>query len=603
MIESITATIPCAGIQYCDLRPTISAKTIDEYREQLAEVGRLAGNDAFVNRMIQNKAGKEKIVTDDDILYFDPIAHTYEDEEGNQFKTGSTFAHAFEKPFDPQLIAPKVAEKKLTTADKVIESWDMKSEVSLMYGSTVHKALECGIKYNELPNNPHLATLVQTYLDMSHDEEQASELFVVDMEHKMCGTIDVLVNKGNKHVVIRDFKGLALNTLIPTPSGFTTMGEIKIGDRLYDGKGNLTQVEAKSEVHHKRCYELSFSSGDPVVADYDHRWLTIDLDGKEKIMTTEEIANSSCAVRIPLTPGIHEAPVDLPIDPYLLGVWLGDGKHTSGELCLSDPNIWDEILERGYSLGPVQNDIRGESCEVRSVYDLVGKLKKLGVYGNKHIPEIYLRASEQQRKDLLAGLLDTDGSYNKLRNEVTVCTTKEWWVDGLKELVGSLGGKTTVCNYKTSGFGQEWEAKQIRVMTLFNPFKAKNAPFQLTKTAAKKRTFKYVTSCIQVESVPTQCIKVTSPEHTYLFGKDFHVTHNTGDIYKKATLTPQAKKLWPELQNKTISIYQLQLSFYAYILTNKGYKVDGLEIYAEAAEAWQVVKLPVLDIRKALEAE
>ena len=283
MIESITATIPVTGQSYTDLRPTISAETIDEYREQLAEVGRLAGNDAFVNRMIQNKAGKVKMVTEQGDLYFDPIAHTYEDADGNSFDTGSTWAKQFEKPFDPQLIAPKVAEKKLSTADKVIEGWNLKSEVSLSYGTTVHKALECGIKYDELPNNPHLATLVQDYLDMTHDDDQASEVFVVDMEHKMCGTIDVLVNKGNKHVIIRDFK--------------------------------------------------------------------------------------------------------------------------------------------------------------------------------------------------------------------------------------------------------------------------------------------------------------------------------TGDIYKKTTLTPEAKELWPELENKTISIYQLQLSFYAYILANRGFSVEGLELWAESAEAWEVVKLPVLDIRKALQAE
>ena len=283
MIESITATIPVTGQSYTDLRPTISAETIDEYREQLAEVGRLAGNDAFVNRMSQNKAGKVKMVTEQGDLYFDPIAHTYEDADGNSFNTGSTWAKQFEKPFDPQLIAPKVAEKKLTTADKVIEGWELKSEVSLSYGTTVHKALECGIKYDELPNNPHLATLVQDYLDMTHDDDQASEVFVVDMEHKMCGTIDVLVNKGNKHVIIRDFK--------------------------------------------------------------------------------------------------------------------------------------------------------------------------------------------------------------------------------------------------------------------------------------------------------------------------------TGDIYKKTTLTPEAKELWPELENKTISIYQLQLSFYAYILANRGFSVEGLELWAESAEAWEIVKLPVLDIRKALEAE
>lgn len=206
MIESITATIPCVGIQYCDLRPTISASTIEEYREQLAEVGKLAGNDAFVNRVSQNRTGKERIITDQGDLYFDPVAHEYEDKDGNKFWTGSTWAHQFTKDFDPQLVAGKAAEKKLTTADKVIEGWNMKSEVSLLYGTTVHKALECGIKYGELPNNPHLATLVQDYLDMTHDDEQVSEQFVIDFDSRMCGTIDVLVNKGNKRVIIRDFK-------------------------------------------------------------------------------------------------------------------------------------------------------------------------------------------------------------------------------------------------------------------------------------------------------------------------------------------------------------------------------------------------------------
>ena len=206
MIESITATIPVTGQSYTDLRPTISADSIEEYRAQLAEVGRLAGNEQFVQRMEQNRKGKTKIITEQGNLYFDPVAHEYEDEGGNKFWTGSSWAHQFEKPFDPQLIAPKVAEKKLTTVDKVIEAWDMKSEVSLSYGTTVHKALECGIKYGELPNNPHLAALVQDYLDMSHEDEQVSELFVVSMEDRMCGTIDVLVDKGKKHVVIRDFK-------------------------------------------------------------------------------------------------------------------------------------------------------------------------------------------------------------------------------------------------------------------------------------------------------------------------------------------------------------------------------------------------------------
>lgn len=206
MIESITATIPVTGQSYTDLRPTISANSIEEYREQLAEVGRLAGNEQFVHRMTQNKSGKEKINTDQGEIYFDKVSHTYEDAEGNKFLTGSTWSKQFVKEFDPQLVAPKVAEKKLTTVDKVIEGWDCKGETSLLFGTAVHKALECGIKYGEIPNNAYLATLVQDFLDMNPDADMVSEQFVISMEDRMCGTIDCLVNLGGKRVKIIDFK-------------------------------------------------------------------------------------------------------------------------------------------------------------------------------------------------------------------------------------------------------------------------------------------------------------------------------------------------------------------------------------------------------------
>ena len=81
------------------------------------------------------------------------------------------------------------------------------------------------------------------------------------------------------------------------------------------------------------------------------------------------------------------------------------------------------------------------------------------------------------------------------------------------------------------------------------------------------------------------------------------VDFKTGDIYKKITLTPEAKEYWPELKSQMISIYQLQLSFYAYILNQLGYAVESTEVWSEGVEAWQVVKLPILDITKALQAE
>lgn len=211
MIESITATIPVSGQSYTDLRPTISAESIEDYREQLAEVGKLAGNKAFVERMSGESLTQGNIKTiavGDSKVKFDPENHRYFDEDGNQYLTGSTFASLFEAPFKAETIAPKVADKNLTTPDKVLECWDMKGEIAMSYGTVVHKALECGIKYGEMgiPNAPHLGTIVRDYLDTTHDDEQTSEVFVIDPEEKLCGTIDVLVNLGNKKVVIRDFK-------------------------------------------------------------------------------------------------------------------------------------------------------------------------------------------------------------------------------------------------------------------------------------------------------------------------------------------------------------------------------------------------------------
>lgn len=208
-IESITSTIPVSGQSYTDLRPCISADSIEDYREALVEVGRLAGNDAFTQRMSRKSAGEvqlEKVCTNDGCLYFNPATHTYEDEDGNVFTSGSVWASKFEKPFEAEKIAPKVAEKRLTTADKIIEGWNLKGEVSCDYGTAVHKAVQCAVEYGEMPNNPHLLALAQDAVDILKDAETVSEQFICSFEEKLCGRVDLLINKGNKHIIIVDFK-------------------------------------------------------------------------------------------------------------------------------------------------------------------------------------------------------------------------------------------------------------------------------------------------------------------------------------------------------------------------------------------------------------
>jgi len=197
-IESITATIPCAGLSYTDLRPTITASSIDEYREQLIEVGKLAGNDAFVKRMSTQldaqtglteplKASGE--VLGDGVL-FNKEDHTYS-KNGLPYLSGSTFAHMFEKEFPKEAVAAKVAEKEEREVEEVLEGWDAKGQISLDYGTLIHKCIETYNKHGATPTNEYLADIVNDWAEVFEDEFD-SEVFVQDDSHQMCGVIDGL---------------------------------------------------------------------------------------------------------------------------------------------------------------------------------------------------------------------------------------------------------------------------------------------------------------------------------------------------------------------------------------------------------------------------
>lgn len=149
------------------------------------------------------------------------------------------------------------------------------------------------------------------------------------------------------------------------------------------------------------------------------------------VMTTEEIKKfmdshnreSSKIPKIRNAKPINMPDADLPIDPYVLGGWLGDGASACGLITNINPEFWNEIKNRGYKIGDdVSYPGRAES---RTVFGLSPELRKLGLIGNKHIPDLYMRASYNQRLDLLRGLMDTDGYYNRKRNRFVMSSTQK----------------------------------------------------------------------------------------------------------------------------------------------------------------------------------
>lgn len=333
------------------------------------------------------------------------------------------------------------------------------------------------------------------------------------------------------------FKGLPLDTLIPNPSGYTTMGELQVGDYVYDKDFRAVKVLHKSSIHHNPCYKISFRNGESIIADHEHRWLAQvgqKNRAKEKVYTTEELASLIKTKRIRIYNPVDKSAtpdVELPIDPYVLGCWLGDGCKQWGEIAKPLPTMWAEIQRRGYKISPNRNK-DSRKCEKRTIYGLRPKLKALGLIQNKHLPMIYLRASRKQRLDLLKGLMDTDGFYapnNTGRDTggtAKMSTTQTWQRDAVLELVSSLGWTPSQREVYRIGFGKKVKVYDVEFTPTEDVFLARNVGVKYANPAfgACHRLIKKIEP---VETVPTQCIEVDSESHTYLFGKGHIVTHNT----------------------------------------------------------------------------
>ena len=196
-IESAQWTIPVTGLQYTDVRPVIAGDTLEDIIQGAQSVAEAVGNTKLVDRL----SGQEKPLTGapvtsqsilGDGVLFNKEDHTYS-KNGKPYLSGSTFAHMFEKEFPRDAIAQKVADKNDRTVEDVLAGWDSKGEISLQYGTLIHKCIETFVKYGEAPKNEYLACIVGDWDEVFGDEQiDSTELFVQDDVHQLCGVIDGL---------------------------------------------------------------------------------------------------------------------------------------------------------------------------------------------------------------------------------------------------------------------------------------------------------------------------------------------------------------------------------------------------------------------------
>jgi deoxycytidine triphosphate deaminase len=397
------------------------------------------------------------------------------------------------------------------------------------------------------------------HIDVKEDLEELTELveigeddvFMLHPGEFVLGSTAERVKLPNDLVARLEGKALALDTPIPTPSGWTTMGELRPGDEVFDERGLPTVVVAATEPMLDRpCREVAFSDGTTVVADRDHLWETVDKNGRRhgrrraRVRSTEEIAQTLIVRgernhQVALTEPVQYPPQELPVDPYVLGIWLGDGTSTAANITCADLPILDEIEKAGYTVVPARTRRlvyrvggTGHTRDDRSGRyvrndSFSSTLRNQGLLGNKHVPELYLRSGVEQRLALLHGLMDSDG-YVDVYGRCEFTNMNEGLADAVVELAASLGFRPVKDKKRATLYGVDCGPKYVVKFTPHRPV------FRLPRKLARQRAadakfhlFRAITDVREVPSVPVRCIEVASPRGLFLATRSFIPTHNS----------------------------------------------------------------------------
>lgn len=358
-------------------------------------------------------------------------------------------------------------------------------------------------------------------------------------------------------------KALDIETPIPTSEGWKKMRNVHVGDVLFDENGRRCMVTQETPIQYERkCFELIFSDGTKIIADADHRWLTKTAKCRASERTARR--NNRFGTRAPLLHGtdqsskrtyaaivntqqIHDtlyvkngcysgraehsidvakalqtSPKDLPIDPYLLGVWLGDGTSCEAGLTCADDGIVQELKKTGFKLTKRKSKYGYGICG-----GLTPLLKSNNLINNKHIPEIYLRGSYDQRLGLVQGLMDTDGyTTNYGRCEFT--SIKIHLAKKFLELILSLGVQAKLITGDATLYGKICSKKyRVTFTPDFPVFRLPRKAKYVKNKISNRAKVRFIVGCQEVPSVPVKCIAVNSPSHLYLASDSLVPTHNT----------------------------------------------------------------------------
>ncbi len=483
------------------------------------------------------------------------------------------------------------------------------------------------------------------------------ELVDLDMLSPAAAAFLATAVRARKSLVVSGAQGagkaLALDTPIPTPDGWTTMGHLRAGDRVFDETGSPCEVVHAHDVQHGRpCYEVVFDTGDVITADAEHLWRVTQLSDRRRakratrpsyavdheerrrlreiadhaadqperdvtiaelvdevgsehnnvlravakhlgpagrvarewhghhgavarrdvmtysrqrmlkelaerrstprnattntsdsvVLTTAELARNIWAAAgkpwrtynhvVPLTGALEYERSTQFIDPYVLGVWLGDGATATARVSSADPDVIAELERLEYTCTKVS----GSTYDYQVGGNLQAKLRAAGVLGDKHIPRPYRQGDRAQRLALLQGLMDSDGTCAKRTptgsrgaraGACEFTSVSEVLAMQVHELVAGLGYKPTLRSRTARFRGQDCGPSYTVAWTTRDPMFRLPRKLDRQQLCGGGPTGRAIVEVRPVDSVPVRCITVDSPNSLYLVGRSCIPTHNT----------------------------------------------------------------------------
>lgn len=350
-------------------------------------------------------------------------------------------------------------------------------------------------------------------------------------------------------------KMLSLDTPIPMADGSIKINaDIIEGDLIVGSDGKPTKViQAHPVQMPQRAFRMEFQNGDIIKSGGEHRWAVkvSNKNYKNKLLEWEklpaeriyELFQSKHNIFIPRAKAVDYPKQNLIIDPYVFGAWLGDGHAHTNRFTSMDEEIitafsnWSKQFYKGHI-----KPCKGQNSGKATTYSIVNTpfrkmLKDLGCLKDtryedtkdnvKHIPEIYLKASLEQRLALLHGLMDTDGHITKNGNSI-FCNSEPVLIEDFVKLVGGLGGKTKV-HWSTHTQKQFPDARPHAHVTFALPFCPVTVKHKVERWHTRDDYWEQV-KIKNIEEIPVElmrCLTVDAEDELYCCGNHFTVTANT----------------------------------------------------------------------------